>query len=244
MQASTIIAITLAIIIPCLLLSALLYATYRPPNFLINYFQRRWPDILWRVDTKQKVVALTIDDSPSEFTEEILQILKANDASATYFIIGSQIPGYENTLQDIIRSGSQLGNHAMHDEFSRLLTDADLKQQLQAVDAKLLEAYNACNEDPPHLFRPGWGFFSTRMRKIIASAGYRLVLGNIFPFDPQVPFWRVNAWHILSMLQPGAIIICHDRRSWTAPMLRKVLPEMKRRGYKVMTVTELLNVGD
>jgi peptidoglycan/xylan/chitin deacetylase (PgdA/CDA1 family) len=42
------------------------------------------------------------------------------------------------------------------------------------------------------------------------------------------------------MLQPGGIIICHDRRSWTVPMLQKVLPEMRRRGYHVVTVTELL----
>jgi hypothetical protein len=42
------------------------------------------------------------------------------------------------------------------------------------------------------------------------------------------------------MLSPGGIIICHDRRSWTLPMLQKVLPEMKRRGYSAVTLTELL----
>jgi peptidoglycan/xylan/chitin deacetylase (PgdA/CDA1 family) len=45
-------------------------------------------------------------------------------------------------------------------------------------------------------------------------------------------------------LRPGGIIICHDRRSWTAPMLQKVLPEMRRRGYRVVTVTELLKEAE
>ena len=70
--------------------------------------------------------------------------------------------------------------------------------------------------------------------------GYRLVLGGVYPHDPQVASPWLNARHVLSMVRPGAIIVCHDRRPWTAPMLRKVLPELKRRGYRVVSVSELL----
>ncbi len=94
---------------------------------------------------------------------------------------------------------------------------------------------------PPHnYFRPASGFFSDRMRVLVDRLGFRLVLGSIYPHDAQISYWWLNAAHILSMLQPGGIIICHDRRSWTLPMLRKVLPEAKRRGYRLVTVTELL----
>jgi peptidoglycan/xylan/chitin deacetylase (PgdA/CDA1 family) len=78
------------------------------------------------------------------------------------------------------------------------------------------------------------------MRALLHRLGYRLVLGDVYPHDPQVPFWKINAKHILSMVQPGSIIACHDRREWTAPMLQKVLPELTRRGYRVVTVSELL----
>jgi len=84
---------------------------YKPPGILQRYFQHRWPDVLWRVSTASKVVALTIDDGPSEHTAEIMQILKANNATATFFIIGSQVEGYEETLQDLLRDGNELGNH-------------------------------------------------------------------------------------------------------------------------------------
>jgi peptidoglycan/xylan/chitin deacetylase (PgdA/CDA1 family) len=225
----------------CILLVLPFYFTYKPPNILIRYFQRRWPDVLWRVSVSSKVVALTIDDGPSEYTQEIMEILKANGASATFFVIGSQISGHEKMLQDLIKNGNELGNHAMHDEPSRLLSDISLASQIQSVEESLQQAYAAVGADhPPKYFRPGSGFFNARMRSLVERLGYQLVLGNIYPHDPQISFWRVNAQHILSMLQPGSIIICHDRRSWTAPMLRKVLPEMKRRGYRVVTVTELL----
>lgn len=129
----------------------------------------------------------------------------------------------------------------MHDEPSRSLSDITLTEQIQSVEEKIHRAYSAVGkEPPPHYFRPGSGFFSDKMRNILGRLGYRLVLGNVYPHDPQIHYWRLNANHILSMLGPGSIIICHDRRSWTPPMLQKVLPEIKRKGYRIVTVTELL----
>lgn len=217
------------------------YLIYKPPNFLINYFQRRWPDVLFRVSTTSKTIALTIDDGPSEYTDEIMEVLKANDAKATFFVIGSQVAGREDTLKRLILDGNELGNHAMHDEPSRSLSDSTLISEMQTVDKMIHNAYLAAsNPPPPKYFRPGSGFFSERMRKIVSTLEYRIVLGGIYPHDPQIPYWNMNARHILSMLKPGGIIICHDRRSWTLPMLKKVLPEMKRRGYRIVTITELL----
>ena len=218
------------------------YLIYKPPAFLIRYFQFRWPDVLWRVDTSSKTVALTIDDGPSEYTDEILQILRDNDATATFFIIGSQIEGREEILQRLIRAGNELGNHAMHDEPSRSLSDATLQNQIESVEQMLHGAYTAAGaKPPPKYFRPGSGFFSGKMRTILGKMDYTLVLGSIYPHDPQIPFWRINARHILSMLRSGGVIICHDRRKWTAPMLREVLPKTRSKGYRITTVTGLLN---
>ncbi|KAF9699344.1 hypothetical protein EKO04_002459 [Ascochyta lentis] len=221
--------------------ATVLWIIYRPPSFIIRYFQRRWPDVLWRVSTSQKIVALTIDDAPSQNTKEILSILEANDAHATFFIIGSHVPGHETILETIVHQGHELGNHAMRDEPSRSLSDTTLVEQIHTVEEILTAAYSSAGRTfPTRYFRPGSGFFSTKMRSTLQRLGYRLVLGDIYPHDPQIPYWKLNANHILSMLHPGGIIICHDGREWTAPMLRKVLPEMKRRGYRVVTVTELL----
>ena len=52
------------------------YAIYKPPAFLIRYFQHRWPDVLWRASTPSKIAALTIDDGPSGYIGEIMQTSK------------------------------------------------------------------------------------------------------------------------------------------------------------------------
>jgi peptidoglycan/xylan/chitin deacetylase (PgdA/CDA1 family) len=228
--------ILLAVIVP-------FYIIYKPPRALIRHFAHRWPDVLWEVNTKRNVVALTIDDAPSEHTEQILGVLKAYDATATFFVIGSQVAGREEVLADIVRAGNELGNHAMHDEPSRSLGDDELSLQIAAVREKIHAAYKTADKQvPSQYFRPGSGFFSDRMRALVNKLGFRLVLGSIYPHDPQIQYSWINAKHILSMLHPGGIIICHDRRSWTVPMLRKVLKEAKERGYRVVSVSELLKI--
>ena len=237
-----------------------LYLIYKPPNCLIRFLQRRWPDVLFHHPTSSKVVALTIDDAPSVYTASeqltgtgeitdrpqsstILDLLRDNHATATFFVIGSQVPGHENHLTRLVQAGNELGNHAMYDEPSRALDDEQLKSQILSVQTMIQRAYRAAGkrEGPQEwFFRPGSGVFSSRMRRLVKSLGHQLVLGDVYPHDPQVPFAGLNAKHILSMVRPGSIIVCHDRREWTVPMLQVVLPELKRRGYRVVTVSELL----
>lgn len=233
--------LSLAILI---LLVLPLYVIYKPPKLVVNSLQRRYPRVLFHVPTTRKIVALSIDDAPSQYTEPILEILKANDAAATFFTIGGQVPGQEQKLRDVLSAGSELENHAMHDEPSINLSSDVLREEIDRVNTFIDDAYSAVGQNrTSHFFRPGSGIFSERILDVASDAGYKTILGSIYPHDPFISYPRINGWHILSMLRPGAIIICHDRRSWTVPMLARVVPEMRRRGYEVVTVSQLLEVA-
>ncbi|KAF7549696.1 hypothetical protein G7046_g8261 [Stylonectria norvegica] len=217
------------------------YCIYKTPRFVISYLRTQYPDVLFEATTNEKIIALSIDDAPSSHTDEIMQVLEENDAHATFFVIGSQVEGREDTLRKLVRNGHELGNHAMHDEPSRALSNDQLEREVYEVKAKLVAAYEAEGKIlPNNYFRPGSGFFSWRMRDLLGNRGFRITLGSIYPHDAQIARPSRNAKHILSMAHPGAIIICHDRRSWSPPMLRILLPELKRQGYKVVTITELI----
>lgn len=225
------------------------YAFYKPPSFIIRYLQSRWSDqVLFHLPTKEKVVALTIDDAPSRYTEDIVKTLREHGAQATFFVIGGQVYGdYErNLLAGMVRDGMELGNHAMHDELSRARPNDQLEQQIRDTAAMIDTAYATASSDAettrqaPKFFRPGGGLFSKRMLALADKLGYRIILGNIYPHDAQVTSWRINAAHILSMLQPGGIIICHDRRDRILPLLRRIIPEIISRGYRITTVSGLL----
>lgn len=228
-------AILLLVLLPA-------YIVYKPPKSVISYLQSRNPSVLFQIRTSRKIVALTIDDAPSPYTREILDILKDNGASATFFVIGNQVPGNEGILADIVRAGHELGNHAMHDEPSVSLESDVLAQEIQQVDALIDHAYQQAGRPrSSHYFRPGSGVFSKRILAIAEKAGYQTILGSIYPHDPFISRFKVNAWHIISSLRPGAVIICHDRRSWTVPMLKQALPKMKQKNFEVTTVSGLLD---
>ena len=228
-----------------LIIVGLLALIWRPPATFIRYLQQRYPEILWEKSNVQgQVIALTIDDGPSSYTQEILDILKANEATATFFAIGSHMAGNEEVLRQLLTNGNELGNHAVYDEPSWRLSDRELSSQIRMVDEQITAHYHAAGlPRPPRYFRPGSGFFTRRMRAVGKDLGYSLVLGSIYPHDPQIQSARLNAWHIMSLLRPGAIIICHDGRKWTAPMLRNILPRIKKRGYRVVCLSQLLQDG-
>ncbi|OJJ98740.1 carbohydrate esterase family 4 protein [Aspergillus aculeatus ATCC 16872] len=269
----------MALLTLCLLICAVVllpaYTIYRPPNLLIRYFQHRWPDTLFHVPlpaSTPPTIALTIDDSPSTFTSQILEILKANDARATFFVIGAQIPAPgigphggngEAMLRELVKGGMELGNHAMSDRPSRELSDAVLEAEVRGVQGWLERvedlvfpvgegegegrgagAHGSGAKAKYKWFRPGSGFFSDRMRVLIQKLGLRIALGSVYPHDAQINWPRVNAWHILSMVRSGSVIVCHDRRGWTVPMLKLVVPELKRRGFRVVTLSELVELGE
>jgi peptidoglycan/xylan/chitin deacetylase (PgdA/CDA1 family) len=244
------ILILLTLVLPC-------YIIYKPPKLLIRYFAHRWPDVLFEAFTLApsagKVVALTIDDAPSSHTRDILQVLADNSAHATFFVVGNQVAGREAILQEIVSAGHGLGNHGGRDEPARSVTLAELQRQITVVEGVIETAYTSASVSGAErvktgrdrkYFRPGSGFFSTKMRELAREMGYRIVLGGIYPHDAQIGYEWLNARHVLSMVRSGGIIICHDRRSWTVGMLRRVLPELKRRGYRVVGVGELVKLAE
>ncbi|KAI9672183.1 MAG: hypothetical protein M1831_001997 [Alyxoria varia] len=234
--------VLLVVVFIAMMIIGSLYTVYKPPPALIHNMQERWPEVLFERPTEKKIVALTIDDAPTVNTHDIMEALKENDATATFFVIGNQVESKREVLEDAIRNGNELGNHAMRDEPSRSLDVEVLHDQVDEVQKMLYAIYESAEIKPPNrkYFRPGSGLFSYEMRRTLTRFGFQLVLGSIYPHDPQVHYSSINASHILSSLKPGGIIICHDRREWTAPMLREILPKMKERGYRTVTLTELL----
>lgn len=219
------------------------YCVYKPPRYLLGYLRAKYPDVLFEEPSiTTKTMALSFDDAPSQYTDEILAALARHDAKATFFVIGSQVDTRgEQTLRKIVREGHELGNHAMHDEPSSSLSNDELEAQAAKVKEMLVAAYTAEGKIlPNNYFRPGSGFFNLRMRDLLGNRGYRITLGSIYPHDPQMPYPELNAKHIRSSAHPGGIIICHDRRGWTVPMLDMLLPQLKEDGWKLVTITDLV----
>jgi peptidoglycan/xylan/chitin deacetylase (PgdA/CDA1 family) len=217
------------------------FSVYIQPRWAISLLQKIYPDVLFKIKTKKKIIALTIDDGPTAtLTPQILDLLEQHNCKCTFFLIGSQIikDGNEKLLERMRKEGHELGNHTWEDVASRKLPIDELEKQIKRVDKLLFPN----TQDVSKVFRPGHGRFTKEMVETAKSLGYRTVLGSVYPFDPQFKNVTINSTFVEKRVHPGAIIILHDgaTRTHTIPTLQRVLPKLKEMGYEVTTVTELL----
>ncbi|MBI4512707.1 MAG: polysaccharide deacetylase family protein [Gemmatimonadetes bacterium] len=209
------------------------------PHWLVAELAERSPEVLYFVETRERVVALTIDDGPDpETTPEILRVLARHGAQATFFLISRRIEGHEPLVARIVREGHELGNHLTRDRSSIALSAREF-------EAALLEADRTLSRfGPVRWFRPTGGWYDEPMLSIAADHGYRCALGSIYPYDALIPWPDFAAFHVLSKVRPGSIIILHDagtRGRRTVEALRQILPELNRRGFDVVTLSQLVD---
>jgi peptidoglycan/xylan/chitin deacetylase (PgdA/CDA1 family) len=229
--------IALSIVLVFLFIGVLLFLE---PEWVVERLRKRSPEVLYSIDTSELIVSLTIDDGPDSIeTQKILDVLKEHDAHATFFVIASRVPGNEDILRRIVNEGHEIANHLFYDQPSITLSDEQFESQLQKAD-KLLSEFGAVR-----WFRPGSGWYNEGMLEIVENNGYRCALGSVYPFDPQIG----SAWfienYVLSKITPGAVIVLHDygeRGARTAEALETILPTLIDRGYRVVTLSELVEL--
>lgn len=206
------------------------------PETVVRGLETFAPEVLWSVPTEERVVALTIDDGPSPHTAEILDVLHAHGAQATFFLIGERVAERPEAARWIAEAGDEVANHAMEERATILLDPAELERSLERADS-LIEPYG-----DPVWFRPGHGWFDREMIEEAAEEGYRVALASMLPLDGWLPWPDLVAAYVLHSARPGAVLVLHDnarRGHETAEILRRVLPELERRGYRVTTLSDL-----
>jgi peptidoglycan/xylan/chitin deacetylase (PgdA/CDA1 family) len=207
------------------------------PEWLIDWIATHHPGCVYQVPTSRPMVALTIDDGPDPVaTPLILAELRRENARATFFLIAGRTAGREQVVRELVTQGHEIGNHFSDDRRSISLSAAEF-------EADLLRAHRVLQGFGPVTWaRPGSGWYSQAMIGTMRRHGYRCALGSVYPFDAAIPSVSFATRYILSHARPGAVLVLHDggkRGLRTTRVLRNVLPELRRRGYRVVTLTEL-----
>jgi peptidoglycan/xylan/chitin deacetylase (PgdA/CDA1 family) len=146
-------------------------------------------------------------------------------------------------LAEALADGHGIGHHMNEDSVSARLSSARFRQAFDQAAAQLQSAAAPCTL-PLRWFRPGGGWIRPSMLRSVAARGYRLVLGSIFPWDTFHPPPAWMAWFVLRNAHPGAILVLHDRPDTlpaTMELLRLVVPALRRRGYRFVSLDRLLN---
>ncbi|CAB4342457.1 unannotated protein [freshwater metagenome] len=195
--------------------------------------------IVSQAGPENKEVALTFDDGPSSFTGGILDTLKKYHASATFFTLGNQIDSFPLPMQRAVAEGHAVGNHTWdHQDLTRLGPkdiSGEMADQSSAVTGKGLPA--------PKLFRPPYGAVNDQVVAEARRAGMLTVLWSVDTNDYKLPSPEAMAADVIANVQPGAIVLMHDGggdRTTTSAALPMMIKGLRKAGYKMVTVPQLL----
>lgn len=200
--------------------------------------------IIKKGNDDEKVIALTFDDGPDEvFTPQVLDILKKNDVKATFFVVGEKVEYNKELLKRQYDEGHEIGNHT----FTHINV---AKNSYGKVEKEITDTQNAVKNVigvEPKIFRPPYRAMSKSVCDIIVSKHMNIILwSNLDPRDWSNPGVGSIINTILTKVQNGNIILLHDYnnkrndKSQTIQALEVVIPKLKEKGYKFVTISELI----
>lgn len=196
-----------------------------------------------RVNTDEKVVALTLDDGPTRgYTENILEILKAEDVKATFFLIGDNMRKDPDLGKKIVDAGHQVGNHSYTHQHMVMRSRTFYKNEIERTDAEIRKA----GYQGEIVFRPPFGKKLFGLPLYLADHSRKTIMWDIEPetVDGIGHDSEGMAAYTAKHAKPGSIIIYHAMYQGRQPSLLALKPTikiLKERGYKFVTVNQLLS---
>ena len=187
------------------------------------------------IDPTKPVVALTFDDGPSRYTEEILETLRRNEVCATFFVLGNKVEDYQEVLKKSVSYHNELGNHSYNHKWLSRLPINSLKEQIEKTQQVLQETLSY----QPKYLRPTYGSVNDRIRK---NTELKIVLWTVDTKD-----WKItNVDRIIEKattnIKDGDIILMHDIFERSSQALEKIIPILKEQGFQFVTISELEEV--
>jgi peptidoglycan/xylan/chitin deacetylase (PgdA/CDA1 family) len=188
--------------------------------------------------TTEKEIAITFDDGPTAYTQKILNTLREYEATATFFVIGKNIPGNEMILKQTVAEGHIIGNHTFsHSFFIDFKSTVTFKEELnQTADA----VYDVTGKRL-QFFRPPYGVTTPNLAKAANALNYKIIGWNIRSLDTTKDSEEVILNRVKQQLKPGAIILFHDTSDKTNKVLKQTLAYLKENGFKIVGLGQLLN---
>ena len=204
-------------------------STMKENNNKMNY------DIYYQkiINNNKPMIALTFDDGPNHNTIKILDILEKYNIKATFFLLGTNIKGNEETIKKMSKLNMEIGNHMYSHKLPTKLKKEEILNEIKKVDNII---YNITKKNPT-VIRPSYGLVNNKMKNIIDRP---IIIWNIDTLDWKYHNSKRIYNRVINKVKDGDIILMHDIYSATTNSLNLIIPELLKKGYQFVTISELL----
>lgn len=195
-------------------------------------------DGIFTGDTTKKYVYLTFDEGyENGYTPKILDILKANNVKAAFFVTGPYIKEHGDLVKRMVAEGHIVGNHTVNHPSLPKISDEKVKSEITG----LAEMFKELTGKDMHYLRPPMGEYSERTLYIAKSLGYTTVFWSLALADwqplPGGPDESYNT--VMSRIHPGAVILLHAVSKDDTMALDRILKDIKAQGYVFKTLDDI-----
>ena len=182
---------------------------------------------------KRKLLCLTFDDGPGQYTDDLLNCLEENNAHATFFMLGQNVGNYPEQVQHILKAGCEIGSHSYdHPNLKNLDLDS-VKKQFTDTDDLLIKA---CGQAAT-VARAPYGEWN---QDIIDTVGKPFFTWSVDSRDWDYMDADLDYKSVMEGdLSDGSIILMHDIHQPTVEAAKRIIPELVAQGYKLVTVSEM-----
>ena len=184
------------------------------------------------LDPNKKTVAFTFDDGPGNYDVDLIDILTKSHASATFYVVGNRLQSYPNSIKKMLDNEMEIGNHTYDHKSLTSLSDEEVKEEITKTNDIF---YEMTGEHLTSL-RPSYGNIN---KKISLQVRMPVILWNIDTLDWKTRNPEKISAEILDNVSDGDIVLMHSIYSSTLEAVKKVLPELYKRGFQVTSVEKL-----
>jgi peptidoglycan/xylan/chitin deacetylase (PgdA/CDA1 family) len=192
-----------------------------------------------RVDTDEKLVALTLDDGPTAFTSEVLRILAAAAVPATFYLNGRDLAAHPEYGTAIAAAGHEIGNHTYSHRRMVLVSRATVAAEVERTDSEIRQTgYRG-----PITFRPPYGKKLWVLPNYLSDNDRTTVMWDVEPDSADNPTVEGIVEETVASVRPGSIILLHamfEGRAASRAAIPRIVSALRADGYRFVTVSDLI----
>ena len=183
------------------------------------------------------MVALTFDDGPDgKQTEELLEVLKANGARATFFVVGKQVEKHPELLKKMVDYDCEIGNHTYSHANLNSLSEKALNKEIETTN-KLIE--QATDGYRASLMRPPFNNCNNKVKDMLKQP---IIQWSIDTLDWKHKNVSKTIEIVLDRVSDGSIVLMHDIHKSSVEAAKILIPKLIESGYDLVTVSEMAQI--
>lgn len=196
---------------------------------------------IYCVQNDQKEIAISFDAAwGSDKTESILKILDEHKIKANFFLVGMWVDKNEELVKRIDEQGLEIGTHSnTHPDFVKLSAE-QMELELSTSKKKIT---NVTGKEVK-LFRAPFGSYNNQVLSVAEKQNLKTIQWDVDSLDWKGISAEKIAANVLKKVQSGSIILCHNNADHIVDALPTIITTLKSRGYKFVTISELLLDGN